>query len=504
MYILIKATLSHLLSLSYSFSLYLSHSFSLVLSLTHSLIFYPPLSLSPLSTPNMSIPSLVTGSKQVSLSQGTSPITPGPPSLGDKGGGTAGDGGKTNSDLTITLPHSNTHAMMKKLIVVQKYEPKPGDKGLAVKRGETVLLVRSDGEWLYVKNENGDEGFVPRSHLLAPSRTRTRTNSRSGMALRHVASNGSVPIHSTRLADHSQTPDSPTVLTAPLSQDDYPHTHHSHHHHQHNGHHPPPRLAPTETLYDRKYSPSSSSGIVSLADQFSPGLTHSLPQDREQEEHAQSSSSSLNHSHDSYSSYEQSIDATSNQPTLISPLNHIEGGRESLQRGRGGRRGGGGSPGSNEAPPRSNSNSGRATAESCGSSRVTPVQNGMDGIHYVDKTTNHIYSTLEKPTSPPPPPLPPRNIPGYSASQEPEQSMYSQLEHNTGMFKTCSQEVLIHPSHRHDSYSEGWTREQKSSGLASRNGTTVSVCVCVCACECATVCVLCMVCVFCKETLIIE
>ena len=415
---------------------------------------------SPLST---------AGSKQVSLSQGTSPTTPGPPSLNEKVGGGAKEGGKTNNgEHTITLPHSNAQSMMKKLIVVQKYEPQPGDKGLAVKRGETVLLVRDDGEWMYVKNESGVEGYVPRSHLLSPSRTRTR--SRSGTALRQVASNGSVPMHSTRSADQPHKGDAPTVnprITSPLSQED------CHQHHRHvmsNGHHHhPPRLA-NEILYDHRYSPSSSSGVASLADPFSPGPSHSLTKDRE-EEQVQSSSSSLDHSHDSYSSYDQSLDTIS-QPTLISPLNHIEGGREAL----GGRRAGGGTRDSGEDLPRSNSSSGRTPVDSRNSSRMTPVQNGTNNVHFVDKTTNHIYSTLEQPTSPPPPPLPPRNMAVFSASQEPEQNVYSQLEHNTGrrVYKTCSQEALVHPSHRHNSYSEGWTRDRKTSAHGLQSGPSVS------------------------------
>ena len=202
----------------------------------------------------------------MSLSQGTSPITQGPPSLGSEKGS---EGEKPNSDVTITLPHSNTQTIIKKLIVVQKYEPKPGEKGLAVNRGETVLLVRDDGDWMYVRNESGAEGFVPRSHLLSPSRTRTRTSSRSGTALRHVASNGCVETHSTTKSE---------MVSSVLSQDE------GHHHHVTNGHVPPQKLTANEILYDRKmYSPSPSSGVASLADQFSPAPAHSPIPDRGRE-----------------------------------------------------------------------------------------------------------------------------------------------------------------------------------------------------------------------------
>ena len=437
------------------------------------------------------------GSKPTSLSQGTSPLTPVPPSS------LSGDRGGKSNDLTLTLPHSNTQCMKKKLIVVQKYEPKPGNKGLAVNRGETVLLVRDDGGWLYVKNESGVEGFVPRSHLLSPSRTRTRTMSRSGTTLRQVASNGSVPMHSTQSPDNP--PDSPTInprvtSSSPLSLDDSQ-THHSPHpqpnnHTMINGHcnhhHPPlppPRVAaPNEILYDHhhKYSPSSSSGgITSFTDPYSPGMSHSpmvadhVDSDRGREQTVQSSDSSLNHSHDSYgSSSDQGMDHHG-RPSLISPLNHIEGGREGLKRARGG---GGVMADNVEDIPRSNSISSRSTGDSS-SSRQTPV---LNGIHYIDKTTNHIYSTLE-PTSPPPPPLPPRNMPTFSASQDPTQNVYAQLEQNTagmvgGVYKTCSQEALIHPSHCHNSYSEGWARDRKIAGQPVRSGSAVSLhiqCVCM-------------------------
>jgi hypothetical protein len=421
------------------------------------------------------------GSKLVSLSQGTSPVTPGPASSLDSEKGTT-PGGKptTGGDITITLPHSNTQSMIKKLIVVQKYEPKPGEKGLAVGRGESVLLVRDDGEWMYVRNEAGDEGFVPRSHLLSPSRTRTRTTSRSGTALRHVASNGSVSVHSTR-PPHQDQPSA-------LSQDEGHHNHITSN--GRNYHHHPNHLPRNEILYDRKvFSPSPSSGVASSVDQFSPGPTHSPMPDRGiggggGRERAESSSSSLEHSHGSCSSCDQALEgpAGPHRPTLVSPLNHIEGGRENFP-APGARRGGANE--NTEGIPRSNSTSSRSTGGDSASVRQQPlVQNG---IHYVDKTTNHIYSTLEQPTSPPPPPLPPRNMPAFSASQEPEQNVYSQLEHTApgssgggdgggggGVYRACSQEALVHPSHHHNSFSEGWTRDRKIVSNPARSGSARS------------------------------
>ena len=338
-----------------------------------------------------------------------------------------------------------------------------------------MLLVRDDGDWMYVRNENGTEGYVPRSHLLSPSRTRTRTSSRNGTSLRHVASNGCVQTHST-------APQVENLAPSALSQDEGHHNHvvtNGHYHHPHPSH--PHQVAPNEILYDRKlYSPSPSSGVTSLGDQFSPGPPHSLTQIRRrgegggggggggrEREQAQSSSSSLeDHSHESYSSYEQDSappHPRQHPPGLISPLNHMEGGsQDPYQR----------DPAENSIP-RSNSTSSHSTGDSV-SVRQPPQL--LNGIHYVDKTTNHIYSTLEQPSSPPPPPLPPRNQTGsFSASQGPEHNMYSQLEHTGGVgMRTCSQEALVHPSHHHNSFSEGWTRDRKFPGHPARSASAVS------------------------------
>ena len=289
-----------------------------------------------------------------------------------------------------------------------------------------------------MKNEGGMEGFVPKSHLLSPSTTRTRTSSRSGTALRQVASNGTVPMHSTQPGHYPQMLDG---LTSPLSQDDCRHI-------VINGH--VPQLA-TECLYDRKYSASSSSGVTSLPEPFSPGLTHSPSQNKERvvAERNPSSSSSLSHSRDSDCSCDD-------QPTLISPLNHID------RSGRG-RELAGAVNSTEDLPPRPNSVSRHAQGHN------KPQGNK---VHYVDKTTNHVYSTLEQPTSPPP--LPPRNIPAYTASQDPEHNMYSQLDHGMRLHKTRSQEALVHPSHRHPNCSEGWTRERKM--LQSGNQVSKRMC----------------------------
>ena len=271
------------------------------------------------------------------------------------------------------------------MIVVQKYEPKPGDKGLAVKRGETVLLIRDSGDWLYVKNEKGEEGFVPRSHLLSPSATRTRTSSRSGMGLRQVASNGSVPM---QRVDHSLIPPPPPPPPpSHHSQDDYMHS-------MSNGH--TARLA-TEALYDQKYSPSSSSGVASLADPFSPGSNQSPTQDNENQ--VRSSNSSLNHSNESYSSYEQGFDQNT-QPALISPLNHIKGESKAEL-----------VPNNKGLSHLSSSQVTTMTAPELHDLSRTENGTQENSHHIVDETTRHIYSTLEEPSSPPPPTRPPRRSP---------------------------------------------------------------------------------------------
>ena len=66
----------------------------------------------------------------------------------------------TGSDLT-------RKESFQRMVVIQEYVPKDCT-GVAVRRGQTVELIGGDGEWLYVKTDRGDEGYIPRSHCVYP------------------------------------------------------------------------------------------------------------------------------------------------------------------------------------------------------------------------------------------------------------------------------------------------------------------------------------------------
>lgn len=66
----------------------------------------------------------------------------------------------TGSDLT-------RKESFQRMVVIQEYIPKDCT-GVTVRRGQTVELIGGDREWLYVKTDRGDEGYVPRSHCVYP------------------------------------------------------------------------------------------------------------------------------------------------------------------------------------------------------------------------------------------------------------------------------------------------------------------------------------------------
>jgi len=66
----------------------------------------------------------------------------------------------TNSDLT-------RKESFQRMVVIQEYVPKDCT-GVSVRRGQTVELIGGDREWLYVKTDRGDEGYIPRSHCVYP------------------------------------------------------------------------------------------------------------------------------------------------------------------------------------------------------------------------------------------------------------------------------------------------------------------------------------------------
>ena len=198
------------------------------------------------------------------------------------------------------------------MIVLQEYRPegRMESSSLCVKRGESVQVISSDGEWFFVRSERGREGFVPKTHLYAPRTSRTRTHSRgavssSSTAIRQVRSNSSVQetskaslamahCHSTgrprkySLEDKSirRVTSPPTIPSTTVS---------------------PPQEQGGQTSYEQKHSPSSSSGVATGPS--SPSFTSQHHTSQEQDLRDTASTCSLNHSdRSSLSSYENSND----------------------------------------------------------------------------------------------------------------------------------------------------------------------------------------------------
>ena len=343
-----------------------------------------------------------------------------------------------------TIPHSDA-PHRRKMIVLQEYSPQD-NRGLPIRRGESVLVISQEGDWLFVQNERSKEGYVPRTHLVAPySSTRTRQGSRSGSGnpIRVVNSNSS--IHD--IIDHSPSPtggrpipmyttqstDRPRRYPPPVDrggQDTSTTTRDNRAAHIRRVVSPPmpaQTILPTipvdlsnnnnnvvigmtavngHSSYEQKHSPSSSSGVASLNGPSSPSFTslqHSTSQ--ENDVHRTGSNASLNHEDRSHSSLSSMDEAERQSPRkVLSPVNPVGGA------GEGGR--GGWMVQTVPYPYQETSTRIRATSESNLSSlkrRPLPTpprrETGASGA-YVAKKTSHIYSTITD--EEPPPPIPPR------------------------------------------------------------------------------------------------
>ena len=221
-----------------------------------------------------------------------------------------------------SIPHSNSKDLppnSRKMIVLQEYAPQD-NRGLMVKRGESVQVISQDGNWLFVRNEWGKEGHVPSSHLVAPySSMRSRSKSSGGHPMRSVASGssivssdvdssfssrgGGVPMHTSQSAGRPRNfsssdnhrVDSRRVVSPPsLSQNDIIIT--------------SSMSQGTATAYEQKYSPSSSSGVASMNGPLSPSyqsLQHTNSQENVEPHPPHSSGSSITHDQSSLSSIEE-------------------------------------------------------------------------------------------------------------------------------------------------------------------------------------------------------
>ena len=75
----------------------------------------------------------------------------------------------SNNLLTISPTGSDLtrKESFQRMVVIQEYVPKDRT-GVTVRRGQTVDLIGGDREWLYVKTDRGEEGYIPRSHCVYP------------------------------------------------------------------------------------------------------------------------------------------------------------------------------------------------------------------------------------------------------------------------------------------------------------------------------------------------
>lgn len=170
---------------------------------------------------------------------------------------------------------------LQKLIVLQDHCATK-DLELTVRRGERIEVVRREGDFLFIRNERGKQGYVPSKNCAPPvasSSRRTRSNSRSSMPIRPVASGGesgsrsNISMFPCNSAGYIKRYDSPCedpeqitirrvssppsnvlspLLSGPSSDTRQPRE----------------GSAPLEP----KYSPSSSSGVASLSEPYSPAL----------------------------------------------------------------------------------------------------------------------------------------------------------------------------------------------------------------------------------------
>ena len=182
----------------------------------------------------------------------------------------------------ISVPHSDSDLRnSRKMVVLQEYRP-VDNRGLAVRRGESVQVISQDHSWLFVRNERKEEGYVPCSHLVAPySTTRSRKALGGSNPLRPVASGSSIEIKDPPHHSVPMYPSTSAGKVKPYSYQDETRM---------NGVPPPRRgFSPHElannntnslsqgqngvsvvTSYDQKYSPSTSSGVASLTGTGSP------------------------------------------------------------------------------------------------------------------------------------------------------------------------------------------------------------------------------------------
>lgn len=197
-----------------------------------------------------------------------------------------------HSQAPVTVPHSDSDLNSRKMVVLQEYRPSD-NRGLAVRRGEVVQVIKEEQNWFFVRNERNKEGYVPGNHLVAPySSMRTRTRVLGVLnpppPMRHVASGSSIEVKDSAHHHNAVVPMYPSTSAGrprnySLGDENRINSGVS-------GPPPPTRrgYSPQElngnslsqgqngvTSYDQKYSPSTSSGVASFTGTASPMGGHS-------------------------------------------------------------------------------------------------------------------------------------------------------------------------------------------------------------------------------------
>lgn len=175
---------------------------------------------------------------------------------------------------------------VQKMIVVQDFHPQE-ERNLMVRKGERVEVICKEDDWLLVRNERGREGYIPKKNCVPPVSSTKRTTPRAyrPLPIRPVGSNYEgttseekrpVPLYSSSSAGHplhryNSPMTEPGNSKLPMHSVISPSSH-SHRYTE------DCQEGSSSTL-DPKHSPSSSSGVASLTDPYSPALNHTYSPD---------------------------------------------------------------------------------------------------------------------------------------------------------------------------------------------------------------------------------
>ena len=174
---------------------------------------------------------------------------------------------------------------IQKMVVVQDFQPQE-ERDLLVRKGERVEVICREDDWLLVRNERGREGYIPKKNCVPPVSSTKRTTPRSyrPLPIRPVGSTyentteekKSIPLYSSSSAGHplqryNSPMTEPGITKLPMHRITSPSSHLQRDVED-------SQEGSSSTL-DPKHSPSSSSGVASLTDPYSPALNHNYSPD---------------------------------------------------------------------------------------------------------------------------------------------------------------------------------------------------------------------------------